>query len=300
MSLYDPVTPERLLQLLRRLAQLYRESGSIYLVGGTGLLYQHLKGLTKDVDLSARLPPVAQTRFSAIVHQLSRELNMAIEEVSPADFIPLPDGVETRHRYLGRQGNLEVYAFDPLSTALAKIARGRASDYADVRALIAASQISRDQLSTALDEILPRVAAGGALKITPEVFRMHMADFFDTLSALEHIHNTTLPVAETPQVDAIDTLTVEYQQLVEKMQSTHPLTPLDKVDALALREFALTHPEADRSVLRAILLQSSPIIEAGLVTDSETYADAIVARTLLAPEVRQARAAHDQKRNEEA
>lgn len=51
MSLYDPVTPARLQQFLARLGREVREPGRVYLVGGTGLMYQGLKGLTKDVDL---------------------------------------------------------------------------------------------------------------------------------------------------------------------------------------------------------------------------------------------------------
>jgi len=52
MSQYAPVTPERLREFLTRLGREYRQSGRVYLVGGTGLLYQGLKGLTKDVDIS--------------------------------------------------------------------------------------------------------------------------------------------------------------------------------------------------------------------------------------------------------
>lgn len=59
MSPDDPVTPERLERFLARLARDYREPGSVYLVGGTGLLYQQLKGLTKDVDLATRMPVLA-------------------------------------------------------------------------------------------------------------------------------------------------------------------------------------------------------------------------------------------------
>jgi len=102
VSLYDPVTLDRLQEFLTRLGRVYREPGRVYLVGGTGLIYQRLKGLTKDVDLDTPLPPEAHDRFWRAVRQISWDMNMAIEEVSPAQFIPLPSGVEERHRYLGR------------------------------------------------------------------------------------------------------------------------------------------------------------------------------------------------------
>ncbi len=44
MSQYDPVTPARLQQFLTRLGRAVREPGRVYLVGGTGLMYQGLKG----------------------------------------------------------------------------------------------------------------------------------------------------------------------------------------------------------------------------------------------------------------
>ncbi len=102
---------------------------------------------------------------------------MAIEEASPAQFIPLPRGTEDRHRYLGRQGSLEVFAYDLVSTALAKIARGRPADVTDILALVQEGQLRLDTLTAALDEILPRVAAREALKITPEAYRAHMDAF---------------------------------------------------------------------------------------------------------------------------
>lgn len=88
MSQYDPVTPARLQQFLARLGREVRESGRVYLVGGTGLMYQGLKGLTKDVDLDTPLPPDAHDRFWRAARRIGRELNMAIEEASPAQFIP--------------------------------------------------------------------------------------------------------------------------------------------------------------------------------------------------------------------
>ena len=295
MSQYDPVTPERLGQFLARLARDYREPGAVYLVGGTGLLYQQLKGLTKDVDLSTRLPPTAQDRFGEIVRRLGRELNMAIELVSPAEFIPLPAGAEGRHRYLGRQGSLDIYAFDPVSTALAKIARGRVGDYADVRALVAAGQLDGPRLTAALGEILPRVAAGEALKITPDAFRAHLAEFLASLPAQERPPATAPGQAAGPHAAPLDpgaALAAEFRQRAEDLRAARPQTPLDRVDTAALRDVALAHPEATAHALREALLDGSAALDAGTVADADRYADAMAARALLDPAVRQARANH--------
>lgn len=85
---YQLVTPEHLHRFLDRLAREYRRTGRIYLVGGTGLLYQGLKSVTKDVDLSTQLPSSDQDAFTRILRRLSNDMQIAIEEVSPADFIP--------------------------------------------------------------------------------------------------------------------------------------------------------------------------------------------------------------------
>lgn len=61
---YDPVTEERLQQLLTRLGREVRHPGRVYLVGGTSLLYQGLKVVTKDVDISSRMPAEAREEFS--------------------------------------------------------------------------------------------------------------------------------------------------------------------------------------------------------------------------------------------
>ena len=72
---------------------------------------------------------------------------------------------------------MEVFAYDPVSTALAKIARGRPADFADIFALIEEGQLRVGTLTASLDEILPRVAAGEARKITPEDYRANMDAF---------------------------------------------------------------------------------------------------------------------------
>jgi len=193
VSSYDPVTPERLQQLLTRLGREYRQPGRVFLVGGAGLIYQGLKLVTKDVDLTTPCRH-GNTTGSGRPRRLGRELNMAIEEVSPAHFIPLPSGVEERHRYLGRHGQLDIFAFDPVSTALAKIARGRPADVADVLGMVQEGQLQIATLTAALDEILPRVAAGQALTITANEYQQKMAAF------LAEARAQGLPVPAEPSV----------------------------------------------------------------------------------------------------
>jgi hypothetical protein len=173
---FERVTSDRLRRFLERLGSEYRGPGRIYLVGGTSLLLDGLKAATKDVDLSISLAPRQHEDFVRALIRLRNELQIAVEEVSPGDFIPLPSGVENRHRYLGRTGQLEVFSFDPVSTALAKLARGRAQDISDVLALLHNGHLEVDVLVTAFEEILPRVATE-ALTITEDDFRRKFTAF---------------------------------------------------------------------------------------------------------------------------
>lgn len=178
---YQTVTPERLRRFLTRLAREFRRPARIYLVGGTSLLYQGLKAATKDVDLSATLLQPDHDAFTQALRRLSHELQMAIEEVSPDDFIPLPKETADRHRYLGREGDLDIFAFDPVATALAKLARYRQADIVDVIALVESGQLNLAMLIAAFEEILPHVEAGQALKITAVEYRQKMEGFMELL-----------------------------------------------------------------------------------------------------------------------
>lgn len=174
---YDRVTPERLALFLDRLVREFRRPGCLYLVGGTGLLYQGLKVGTKDIDLAYDIAVSDRDAFARALVRLRHDLNIAVEKVSPGDFIPLPRATAEGHLYLGRKGELDIFAFDPVATALAKLARYRQADLDDVLALLHAGQLSLDTLVAAFEEILPRVAAGEALKITAEEYRVKVSTF---------------------------------------------------------------------------------------------------------------------------
>ncbi len=168
-----------------------------------------------------------------------------------------------------------------------------------MRALVEAGQLDGARLTAALEEILPRVAAGEALKITPDAFRMHMAEFLASLPEQERApeavpHN----VAGSPSAvsDAGDTLAAEFRRRVDEMRTASPQMSFDRVDAAALRDVALAHPEATAHTLREALLDGSAALDAGAIVDADRYADATVARALLDPQVREARAAHQRDR----
>jgi hypothetical protein len=110
----------------------------------------------------------------ASLEQLARELKLDLELVPLEEFIPLPDDVESRHQFVGRYGNLDVYIFDLYSIALSKIARGFESDIEDVEFLLHRKLITWEALAKHYQSILPRAHTAD---IDPREFQL----YFETL-----------------------------------------------------------------------------------------------------------------------
>lgn len=161
---------------LHRLGQCYRYQGVIYLVGGSSLALVKAKVNTFDIDLTYE---VANEHHPLLIHclqQLSRELNVPIEQVSPADFLPLPAGYEDRRVYIGRFGLLDVFHFDFYSIALSKLARGNQKDFIDVQMMVQTGLISINRLELYFAEILPQLV-GFNLRTSSEPFQRKFAIF---------------------------------------------------------------------------------------------------------------------------
>jgi hypothetical protein len=152
----EPATRDRIEHFLRELGKRYRGGGRLYLVGGTQMVFAGFRGQTEVIDYTVQLEGDHQ-EFTAAVRLLIRELNMSVEPAGLGDFIPLPGGLEERSRFVSRYGRLDVYTFDPVSTALSKIERGSSRDVDDVLALLDRGIVSVPQLQKAFEAILPRL-----------------------------------------------------------------------------------------------------------------------------------------------
>ena len=164
-----PATRERIEHFLRELGKRYRGGGRFYLVGGTQMVYAGFRRQTEDINYTVRLEGDDQ-EFVVAVRSLIRELNISVEQAGPGDFIPLPGGWEERSRFIGRYGQLDVYTFDPISTALSKIERGSSRDIEDVLALLRERIILMSELRAAFEEILPRLETE-SLRVDESDFR---------------------------------------------------------------------------------------------------------------------------------
>ena len=99
-------------------------------------------------------PPTDQ--LAAAIESLAIEMKIEVEGVELAEFMPLPEGAETRHRFIGHFGKLAVYVFDPYSIAISKIDRGFDTDLQDVLFLIKNGLITFEQLEQYAQVTAPR------------------------------------------------------------------------------------------------------------------------------------------------
>lgn len=174
MSFRPPVDAGRIREFLRRLGQRFRHPATLHLVGGTTLVLDGYRASTLDIDITYQVAPEHHAALVEAIRAIQRQLAINVEEASPGDFIPLPRGWEDRHEFLGRFGHIEVFHFDPYSTALSKIARGHEEDFHDVMALLRHERIEMDRLERAFREIEPRLPEWG-LRLDPAEFAAKFA-----------------------------------------------------------------------------------------------------------------------------
>jgi hypothetical protein len=158
MSPRQQVDQQRIELFLQQLGKQFAKPGRVYLVGGTSMVYEGLRQQTLDIDLTFEIASEDHSLFIEIVRNLKERLSLNIEEVSPADFIPLPSGYRERSQYINRYGQLDIFHFDLYSTALSKIARGTEEDFADILALLQTGRLELATLTQLFNEILPDFA----------------------------------------------------------------------------------------------------------------------------------------------
>lgn len=162
---------ERLRRFLRELAREAEAEVAVYLTGGATAVLLGWRESTIDADIL--FVPEQDSLYRALP-RLKQELQLNVEIVSPAHFIPELPGWRERCLFIERVGSVCYYHYDPYSQALAKIERGHAKDLADVAQLLARGLVEPQRLRELFEAIEPRLHRYPA--VDPRSFRKRLDD----------------------------------------------------------------------------------------------------------------------------
>ncbi len=169
----EPVTAQILDQFFLRLGQRYRRPARLFLLGGSALNLLGSPRTTLDIDIDVELPEERLVELLLAIEPLAQEMKLDVEFVPLAEFAPLPLDAATRHKPVGRYGQIELFIFDPYSIALSKIARGFESDLEDVIFLLDSKVIEFEALKSRFEDVLP-LAHGK--DVDPREFRAYFSE----------------------------------------------------------------------------------------------------------------------------
>lgn len=175
----EPVTPHTLTEFLTRLGERYANPATLYLLGGSALLLLGNLRQTLDIDYTTDLNPQQQQGLETVMTELAAQYRLDIEAVPIAEFVPLPPGAETRRRFIGRFGQVDVYVYDLYTIALSKIARGFDTDMDDVIFLVKSNLIDLTELQRHFQAVLPRATQAD---IIPSEFQQYFQDLLRRLA----------------------------------------------------------------------------------------------------------------------
>lgn len=145
---------EKIELLARELGRVVPPGTRMYLTGGATAVLEGWRDSTVDIDV--RFEPDSDAALERI-RDLKEDLAVNVELASPLDFLPALPGWQERSRFRLRQGNLEVFDFDPYSQALSKLERGLELDLADVRNMVDSGQVEPAKLRELFEAIEPEL-----------------------------------------------------------------------------------------------------------------------------------------------
>ncbi|MGA8744989.1 MAG: DUF6036 family nucleotidyltransferase [Solirubrobacterales bacterium] len=129
----DEANAERIRAFAHELGRVVSKGTRVYLTGGATAVLEGWRDSTVDIDI--RFEPDSDPALRRIA-ALKEELSVNVELASPLDFLPALEGWRERSRFRFREGNLEVFDFDPYSQALSKLERGFELDLEDVENMV--------------------------------------------------------------------------------------------------------------------------------------------------------------------
>lgn len=166
---------DRIQRLMRALGAEADAEVRVYFTGGVTAVLLGWRRSTIDVDL--RMEPELDRLLRALP-RLKENLRVNIELASPADFIPVPEGWETRSPFIAAEGRVAFFHFDLYAQALAKTERSHAQDIDDVQAMIRMGLVDPYRALEYFKRIEPELYRFPA--IDPRSFRQEVEEVFGT------------------------------------------------------------------------------------------------------------------------
>lgn len=103
--------------------------------------------------------------------QIANEMQIEVEAVPIAEFIPLPADADKRAVFMGVFGNLTVYVLDPYTIALSKLDRGFDTDIEDVLFLVQQQLVTIEQLALFVENA---ILQAHQFDLDPSIIRRHL------------------------------------------------------------------------------------------------------------------------------
>lgn len=157
---------------LQRFGREVRGEGAVFLTGGATALLLGWRDATIDVDLS--MDPEPPGAFEVIA-RLKEGLDLNVELVSPADFLPALPGWRERSRFIERVGPVDFFHYDLCAQALSKLERAHVRDLEDVRQMVVRGLLEPGELLRHLEAIEPRLVRYPA--VDPKALRRKVEAF---------------------------------------------------------------------------------------------------------------------------
>lgn len=146
----DLASREKITEFMRAFGLAAQSEVEVYFTGGVTAVLSGWRDATVDIDL--KFTPEPDELFRAIPG-IKEKLQVNIELAAPSDFIPELRGWRDRCQYIGREGKVSFFHYDPYSQALAKIERGHDQDLLDVDSMIRDGSVDRRKLVKMFEEI---------------------------------------------------------------------------------------------------------------------------------------------------
>lgn len=159
----------RLRRFLEAFARAADVEARVYLTGGATAVLLGWRESTIDADIL--IVPEHDSLYRALP-RLKEDLQLNVEIVSPAHFIPELPGWRERSLLIERVDRVSFYHYDPYSQALAKIERGHANDLVDVEQLLSRGLVAPPRLRELFLAIEPQLYRYPA--IDPASFRKRL------------------------------------------------------------------------------------------------------------------------------